>query len=66
MRRLRVLPIDICNVLGVSERSARETFNDMKVHFKKKKYQIICLDEMCSYLDIKNPEAIEQIRAQMN
>lgn len=50
----------------MSERSAREKLNDMKVHYKKKKHQIICLDELCTYFDIKNPEDKESIRAEMN
>jgi ABC-type cobalamin/Fe3+-siderophores transport system ATPase subunit len=66
MKRVRVLPIDIRNVLGVSDRSARQTYNDMKVFYKKQKHQIILLDEMCAYLDIKNPETIDEIRKQMN
>jgi hypothetical protein len=66
MKRLKILPVDICRILGVSERTARDTLNDIKVHYKKKKHQIICLEELCTYLDIKNPEDIEQIKAEMN
>lgn len=62
MNRICVYTKDIQIITGKSQRHSRNLLNDMKIFYKKEKYQIITIDELCNYLGIEKALIINLLK----
>ena len=60
MGRICIVPKDIARLTGKSERSSRLVYAKIMKHYKKEKHQVITINELCEYLDIKDIESVRQ------
>ncbi len=60
MQRICIVPKDIARLTGKSERSSRLIYAKIMKHYSKEKHQVVTVDEMCAYLDIKDVESIKK------
>ena len=65
MQRICIIPKDIVQLTGRSERSSRLLYTKIMKHYKKEKHQVITIDELCDYLGINGIKDIESVRKQI-
>lgn len=52
VKRIVIYPKDIMRITGKSERYSREILKKIKTDLNKKKYQLVTIQEFCSYMSI--------------
>jgi hypothetical protein len=62
MQRICIIPKDIVQLIGSSERTSRSTYTKIMKYYKKEKHQIITIDEFCDYYGINGIKDIERVR----
>ena len=59
MKRVVIYPKDIMIITGKSERYSRYLIKRIKDHFKKEDYQVVSIEEFCTYMGL-DQELVEE------